>query len=82
MSATPAPVPPELWASLARLDARCDFWLTRQPWRAIRGFDRCWSVTIKLREGRHDDQVSAREPALVDALSIAVTEATARGWAQ
>lgn len=80
---TPVPIPPELWARLAALDARCEIAMVRnQPVRGtpMAGHPRQWLVTIRLYEDVARFHLQRGAPDLATALREAVEEAERRGW--
>lgn len=84
---TPAPgprPPPDLWARLARLDERCEMRLTSEPEPQSDGsWHWVWRVVIRPRADEQGPPklVLVMARSAVEALTEALAQAEARGWA-
>jgi hypothetical protein len=75
-------IPATLWQRLAALDRRCNIGLVRGDWEVPgeRRFVRMWRVTLSERAGPLHTMVRADGASLLQALEMALAEASKRGW--
>lgn len=84
----PAPIPPELWERLSRLDARCDMELRRTDTAPAgdmhasgRNYPRMWTVRVWDRRMGPACGIVVEAASLAMALDAAARMAESRGWA-